>query len=123
MCIIYCFVLELGVLHSVLHRAMEILCIWACSSFLPSSTSKRKIFFSAWPYRSRCEPGSLMRKSSLPDPAPRGFPESLWAEISQMPDGNTCVKPPDYQRQGEHTLCRADFHPSTNIKGPLKAHH
>lgn len=55
-------------------------------------------------------------KIFYPEPAPRGFPESLRDEISQKLDGNTSVKPPDYHRQGDHTLSRAVFHSSTNIK-------
>lgn len=51
------------------------------------------------------------KKILFPDSAPRAFPESFRDEISQKLDENTCVKPPDYHRQGEHTLSRADFHP------------
>lgn len=122
MCSICYFVLELGLLHSLLHGIMEILCICVYSSFLHSFTSKRKIFLSAWPHRYRWEPGSLMRKSSTQTLHLEGslkvwgmrFPKS-WMGTPVWSHQTTTEK--------ESTpSARADFDSSTNIKGPLKAH-
>ena len=62
----------------------------------------------------------------FPVPAqPRGLPASLRVDTSRKPDGNDCMKPPDYQRPGRAHLAESWLPPLRKYKGlfegtPLK---
>lgn len=97
---------------------MGILLISACSTFLHSSTSERKIISPIDP------PRSFVRKSLAPKLL-HNLEDSVQAwgmRLSESLRGTSVRSRQTTRGQAEHTFHRAGFHSSAIIKGCLKAH-